>query len=81
MMNVEEMIADYLFRSGFGGLYNENGGCCCEKTDLFPCGCVSGSCKAGYRVVCESGCGDYDFCITEERRRGCVRDERQYEHD
>lgn len=78
-MNVKEMIAEYLFRSGYDGLYNDDGGCCCEKTDLFPCGDVRGSCKAGYKVVCNSGCGEYNFCIGEEKKRGCERDERPWD--
>lgn len=80
-MNIKEIVADYLKANGYDGLHYEDD-CSCDLDDLMPCQCANETyCKPGYKVVCNSGCGEYNFCIGEERKRGCERDERQWEKE
>ena len=79
MVSVKEIVSSYLIVNGYDGLFDGDG-CGCEAGDLFPCGYMN-DCKAGYKVVCNGGCGEYSFCITETKQRGCQLDERQFEHD
>lgn len=79
MVDVKEIVADYLIANGYDGLFDGDD-CGCEVADLFPCGCVN-NCKAAYKVVCNYGCGEYGFCMSETKQRGCSCDEREWEHD
>ena len=61
---VKEMVAEYLGKNGFDGLFTYE--CGCEITDLFPCGnpgCID--CKPGYisRI-------DNDFSIGPKKLNG-----------
>lgn len=81
-MNVKEIVADYLAANGYDGLVNPDTGCGCDLEDLIACGSVwETSCKPGYKIPCNAGCGEYKYCITEEKQRGCQLDERQFEHE
>lgn len=59
-MDVFEIVAEYLDKNGFDGLF-QAGECACKKDDLAPCGQIDSSCEAGY--LCECDCGDHDFHI------------------
>ena len=77
MMNVKEIVADYLTTNGYDGLCNADIQCGCGLDDLFPCVCMNEtSCVPGYKAVCNAGCGDFAYCIFEEKQRGCKWDER-----
>lgn len=68
MRTVRTIVADWLKRNGYGGLYY-SGVCGCELDDLMPCEESNPNCAAGYRVLCpgiddcEVG-GGCDFHIT-----------------
>lgn len=80
-MNVKEIVAEYLMAEGYDGLFNDDADCCCAVDDLFPCNCYEASCKPGYRIPCNAGCGEYNFCISAEKQRGCQLDEREWDHE
>ncbi len=58
---VIEIVAEYLDREGFDGLFCDE--CACKKDDLAPCGNIYGDCTAGYLQPCPDDCGDHDFHI------------------
>ena len=50
-LTVLQITQKYLFSRGYDGLYS-TGECCCELSDLAPCGEIQGDCRAGYKVPC-----------------------------
>lgn len=65
-MNVVEIVRRFLSCHGYDGL--QSGNCCCEVSDLAPCGDITGDCEAGFKISCPppGGCrayGDCDFHI------------------
>lgn len=71
MPNVLEITKQYLVANGYDGLYNP-GECCCEVSDLAPCGEIGGECRAGYKVPCPgpAGCpadGDCEWHVAEKK--------------
>ena len=63
--NVVEIVAAYLAKHGFDGLYYPDV-CSCQVSDLAPCGEMAEACCAGYRVEgctpeCGQGC-DWHIC-------------------
>lgn len=55
-MNVRQIIEKFLCENGHDGLFNADGECGCELSDLFPCGSPATECEAGYKVLCTEGC-------------------------
>jgi len=56
------IVAEYLEKNGFDGLFNGFCDCACELSDLFPCGEPDiHECRAGYKRPCN--CGEHDFHI------------------
>lgn len=67
-----EIIKDYLEKNNFGGLWNSDGECGCELSELIPCDNMDAECMPGYKNLCskcdvenchiknDSGC---DWCI------------------
>ena len=62
-----DIIKSYLTENGYDGLYNSNGECACELSDLAPCGdlyatdCAAGYKQKGCTESCGSGC-DFHIC-------------------
>lgn len=52
LMNVKEIIIEYLEKNGYEGISCEDE-CGCEISDLFPCGEYVGDCTPGYKVPCD----------------------------
>lgn len=78
-MNVVEMVRWFLNCHSYEGL--QSGDCCCEVSDLAPCGEITGDCEAGYKIPCPGAdsCtadGDCDFHIKPGKRpeRSVLRD-------
>ncbi len=55
MKNVNEIVAAYLIKNGYDGLYNKDGGCGCILGMLAPCASYSMQCLPGYRTECDCG--------------------------
>jgi len=70
LKNVYEIISDYLATNGFDGLHN-GAECGCLLDDLNPCGDMTSSCSAGYKidvpddVECEF---DYYICDNKDEK-------------
>lgn len=70
MPTVLDIIREHLTANGYDGLYNTDGECACELSDLAPCGGITGECRPGHKIPCDgeggSECmGDCYFHITE----------------
>ena len=64
-MTVKEIIIKYLKDNGFGGLCNNDEGCCCAMNEMCSLG-DSYDCKPAYlRKVadCKTKCEDYENCL------------------
>lgn len=59
--DVHDIVAEYLKRYGYDGLFNSDADCACELDELAPCGEPSFSCHPGFKYGCD--CGDHDFHI------------------
>lgn len=66
IVDVGEIVAEYLEAHGYDGLCDEDNECGCLLEDLAPCGEVRMGCQAGWRVPCDPT--DGDFYITTERQ-------------
>ena len=51
-MNQREIVATYLRKHGYDGLYNAAADCGCEVDDLWPCEAPGDDCEPGYKVPC-----------------------------
>ena len=60
--DIKEIVRLWLTDNGYDGLYDYDGECGCDLTDVMPCYTVNIYCKAGYKAPCdcEEGC---DFHI------------------
>lgn len=58
LMDVGDIVQEYLEANGYDGLCQEEGECACELGDLAPCGQIEMGCIAGHKVPCTGG-GDY----------------------
>ena len=56
MNDVKQIIEDYLKSQGYDGLYNSDGECGCEMSDLFPCDESPVNCIPGYKSQCDEEC-------------------------
>ena len=66
VMNVLEIVKEYLIQNGYDGLYNTAGECACLIEDLTPCSEVCSDYESGYKGLCLCG-GDHDFDLTPDR--------------
>lgn len=57
MKEVRDIVAEYLKKHKFDGLYNISGVCACKLDDLIPCEGAQGECTVGYKVPCDCGGG------------------------
>jgi len=66
--NVNQMVIESLKEKGFDGLHYDNQ-CGCLISALAPCGQISKTCTAGYKVVPpeDSECG-FDFYICDSKK-------------
>ena len=48
-MNVNDIIKQYLIDNSLDGLYNQEGECACELSDLQPCGENHADCMPGIK--------------------------------
>lgn len=76
---VIDMVAKYLKKNGFDGLYSD-GECGCLLEDLAPCGNLLGDCKPGFKHEAteetERRKSDgYDWFISPSERQGIMRDD------
>lgn len=67
-MTGREIIAEYLKKNGFDGLFNADADCGCSLTDpeadFMACGGEGcHECSPGYQHPCD--CGDHDYHIKE----------------
>ncbi len=53
MINVRDIVRDYLVANGYDGLAGHD--CGCLVSDLMPCSESQDGCKPGHRVECK-GC-------------------------
>lgn len=70
MVNLYEIVKNYLIAHGYDGLYNTYLDCGCEIDDLFPCDSCEGECQPGYKVDCDCTDGswrEHDFHIVSEK--------------
>lgn len=90
-MDIGDIVSEYLFTNGFGGLHNDDCGCFCEE--LFPCGEGCDKCEPAYKVpahcdTCEVDCESrgekgIEWCLTtkkpaaEKRVEACPPDVQQ----
>ena len=72
---VGDIVEQFLREHGFDGLWNFDGECACELSDISPAACMTEDCKAGYRQPCD--CGDHEWHIGDLRvpRSEEVKDE------
>ncbi len=70
-MTVKEIVADWLWRHHYDGLYTEECGCL-AKDELMPCGEDGRDCEAGYYREAEPDTG-YDYFIGPKRTTGGQR--------
>ena len=61
---VEEIVASFLQKNGYDGLFDDE--CGCKLGDLFPCKECSYDCSAGYLVEPSPNPG-YDFIIVSNK--------------
>ena len=66
-LDVIEIVAEYLDREGYDGLYSSCGDCACKTDDLAPCGEIHGDCAAGYLQPCPPDCGEHDWHIGADK--------------
>jgi len=62
-MVVKDIVSKYLKDNGYEGLFNESEDCGCELSDLMPCDEPRPDCEPGFKMVCESNCGDHYFHV------------------
>lgn len=60
VIDVMDMVDEYLKTNGYDGLLQEDGECACLLGDLAPCGEIMGSCRAGHRVECDENVPEGD---------------------
>jgi len=65
-VDVGGIVAEYLEKNGYDGLYNDD--CGCRLEDLGACGDMSSSCIAGWLGPCD--CGVHGWHITGDRSKG-----------
>jgi len=69
MTTVFGIVAAWLRKNGYDGLYNKDAGCACLLSDLAPCGEMGMECRAGYKRDCRDDAEDprcaegYDWII------------------
>ena len=74
--DVKNIVAEFLKRNGFDGLWNDE--CACEIDDLFPCaGHLSSRCRPGYRRETPDDPDGFDFRIGPVRYPADRNDEDQ----
>ena len=67
-MKARDLLSKSLGDQGFDGLFNGDGECGCEISDLAPCECLNlDECEPGHRTPCRCGLG-HAFDIVRERR-------------
>ena len=81
-MTVREIVEKYLKENKFDGLFNGEGQCACELSDLIPCGNDDiMTCQCGYKHYCQDCSNDIkdnceididennsgSFCISENK--------------
>ncbi|MCP3680307.1 MAG: hypothetical protein GY782_08680 [Gammaproteobacteria bacterium] len=67
MMNVKEIIIDYLKKNGYDGMVNEFEECGCELTDLYPCEVIHvNECEPGYKKECSCEDRGCEFHMVKE---------------
>lgn len=49
--------AHELQKHGYDGLWNPDGDCACQVSDLYPCGERGDNCSPGYKIPCPQGDG------------------------
>jgi hypothetical protein len=45
------IVREHLLYNGYAGLYSEDC-CCCEVSDLAPCGEMRQDCRPGHKIPC-----------------------------
>ena len=64
IMDVGDIVAEYLEAHGYDGLCNIDAECGCTLDDWIPCQCLSENCLPGWKAPCP--CGDHDWHISTE---------------
>lgn len=57
---VHDIVKAHLTENEFDGLFNEDCGCACQLSDLFPCGECFDCCEPGYKTECDGPYEDPD---------------------
>ena len=71
MMNLHEIVADWLREHGYDGLVRIDYECGCGLDDLMPCSQPSEHCEAAYRRECVDCPDDTDCELQDGYRPGC----------
>jgi hypothetical protein len=59
VINVKQVVADWLRDNGYDGLYHESD-CGCELSNLAPCESCCLECTPGHKIIDPNGsCGDF----------------------
>lgn len=66
-MDVKDIIIKFLEENGYDGLFNSDGECACEISDLIPCCEACDQCEPGYKWPSNE---EYDFRIGREKYSG-----------
>ena len=72
MINVKEIVAQYLKAKGFDGLFNEVGECGCGLNDLMPCDGPQERCVPAIEHYCPC-CGESIFTSIEAIVEQCQK--------
>ena len=69
MVNVRQIVKDYLIKNKFDGIWNAEIPCGCEINDLMPCEDWGiDICEPGYKIPCPESCGCGGFHIAEKNK-------------
>ncbi len=73
MIEVHDIIKEYLTAHGYDGLFGEE--CACLIDDICPCSSeMVLDCSPGYKTECD-GCDEFgDWCVSSKPDRKCWRD-------
>ena len=67
-MKLIEIVADYVEKNNYDGLYNPHAECACKKSDLMPCDSIGRDCLPGYlQPEEEAEENGFDFMIGHKK--------------
>jgi len=67
MMEIKDIVKDWLEENGYSGLFHDSGECACTTDDLMPCDCPCHECEAGYVVTVAGDDGEESFRVQKTK--------------